>query len=285
MINVGKYDKLRVLRKSDLGYMLGDGTEEVLMHFKQATEELEIGAELVVFVYSDKEKRPCATMNTVNATIDNPGFVKVIEVLPSIGLFVDNNTTKDVLVSKDYLPYQTEAWPQVGDTLFIKLKQKNNVLTGKPLNRFDIIELHSPLKFEEFDTLDGYVCRVTEKGIGIVTTNMVYVFVPTTQMRGTHRMGEAVSVVITKKVNGECYGTLNTRKEDMIDGDREIILKYLEDHHGVIKYTSKSPAEVIEKVFKMSRKAFKRAYGSLYKERLIEFDEEKTYLVKYMRKD
>lgn len=285
MINVGKYNKLKVLRKSDLGYMLGDGQDEVLMHFKQATEELEIGSTLTVFVYSDKEKRPCATMNKVCATVDEPGFVKVIEVLPAIGLFVDNNTTKDVLVSKDFLPYSTDAWPRIGDTLFIKLKQKNNVLTGKPLNRFDIIELHSPLKFEEFDSLDGYVCRVTDKGIGVITTNRVYVFVPQTQMRGTHRMGEEVTVVITKKVNGECYGTLNTQKEEMIEGDKEIILKFLEDHHGIMKYTSKSPAEVIEKAFKMSRKAFKRAYGSLYKDRVIEFDEEKTYLVKYMRKD
>ena len=43
MINLGKYNKLKVVRKSDLGYMLTDGTDEILMHFRQATQELENG--------------------------------------------------------------------------------------------------------------------------------------------------------------------------------------------------------------------------------------------------
>ena len=30
----------------------------------------------------------------------------------------------------------------------------------------------------------------------------------------------------------------------------------------------------------MSRKAFKRAYGGIYKDRVIEFDEEKTWKLK-----
>ena len=87
-------------------------------------------------------------------------------------------------------------------------------------------------------------------------------------------------VTITKNVDGECYGTLNSRKEQMIDPDKEIILKYLEDHHGRMNLTAKSSSEEIEKVFKMSRKAFKRALGALYKERKVEFDEVRTYLIK-----
>ena len=92
MINLGKYNKLKVIRKSDLGYMLSDGTDEVLMHFRQANCELETGKEVTVFIYTDKEKRLCATMEEVCATITEPGFVKVIEVLPTIGVFVDNKT-------------------------------------------------------------------------------------------------------------------------------------------------------------------------------------------------
>ena len=127
MINLGKYNKLKVVRKSDLGYMLSDGTDEVLMHFRQASGELEIGKEVVVFIYSDKEKRPCATMDKVCSSVLEPGFVKVVEVLPKIGVFVDNNTTKDILVSKDYLPYNEVNWPQVDDTLFIRLKEKKDI--------------------------------------------------------------------------------------------------------------------------------------------------------------
>ena len=45
-------------------------------------------------------------------------------------------------------------------------------------------------------------------------------------------------------------------------------------------YTAKTSAEVVEEVFHMSRKAFKRALGDLYKKREIYFDEENTYITK-----
>lgn len=277
MIRLGEMNILRVVRKSDLGYMLTDGSTEILMHFKQATQELENGNEVSVFVYSDKEKRFTATMQKPKATLDMPGFVEVVEVLPKIGVFVHINTPKDVLISKDYLPYSEEEWPVVGDVLFIRLKLKGNVLVGKPLNRFEINEIKSDVCYADYEQIEGYICRITEKGIGIITIHRVYVFVPVSQYRGTIRMGQKVNVSITKSMAGECYGTLNAHKEELIDGDRQTILKYLDDHHGVMKFTSKSGAEEIERTFHMSRKAFKRAYGGLYRDRLIEFDEEKTY--------
>ena len=281
MIEIGKLNTLTVVRKSDLGYMLTDGTDEILMHFRQATQELENGKEITVFVYTDKEKRLCATMEEVKSTIVEPGFVKVIEVLPKIGVFIDNNTTKDVLISKDHLPYSEENWPQIDDTLFIKLKEKKSVLVGKPLNRFDILELHSEFKYEEYQIVQGYVCRISEKGIGIVTVDKVYVFVPLSQLRGVYRMGQEVNVTITKIINGECYGTLNAHKEILVDTDKEIILSYLKSHHGIMKLSAKSSSEEIEKTLKISRKAFKRALGSLYKERIVDTDDEKTSLLKW----
>ncbi|EJX00349.1 hypothetical protein EVA_11546 [gut metagenome] len=45
-------------------------------------------------------------------------------------------------------------------------------------------------------------------------------------------------------------------------------------------FTAKSSSEAIEYEFKISRKAFKRAYGKLYKDHLIDFDDKGTYLKK-----
>lgn len=280
MIKLGEYNNLKVVRKSDLGYMLTDGKDEVLMHFKQATKELLDDEMVDVFIYSDKSKRLTATMIEPYATMSKAGLVDVIDVLPGVGVFVNINTPKDILISKDYLPYKESEWPNVDDKLLIRLKLKGEILTGKPLNRFEIKELNSDPKYADYEQVNGYVCRTAEKGIGIVTVDNIYVFVPNHQFRGEIRLGQAVTVVITKTIDGECYGTLNAHKEELIDTDRETILKYLDEHHGIMKLTAKSSAEDIEKVFKMSRKAFKRAYGSLYKDRLIEFDDSKTYLIR-----
>ena len=44
--------------------------------------------------------------------------------MPGVGVFVDINTPKDVLISKDNLPYKESEWPNVDDTLFVSLKIK-----------------------------------------------------------------------------------------------------------------------------------------------------------------
>lgn len=278
MIQLGEYNTLRVVRKSDLGYMLSDGKNEILMHFKQASEELKDNEEVSVFVYSDKEKRLTASMLKPYATISMPGLVEVVDVLAGVGVFVNINAPKDILISKDYLPFKEEQWPVVSDLLFIRLKTKGDILTAKPLNRFEIKELKSEVQYADYEHVDGYVCRIAEKGIGIITIHNVYVFVPNHQYRGNIRLGQMVNVCITKSIDGECYGTLNAHKEELMDTDKDLILNYLKEHNGIMKLTAKSSAEEIDKVFSMSRKAFKRAYGNLYKERIIDFDEEKTYL-------
>lgn len=281
MIQAGEYQVLDVIRKSDLGYMLSDGKDEVLLHFKQATGNHEVGDSVKVFIYADKAKRLTATENEVKATLSIAGFAEVVDVLNGAGVFVNINTPKDLLLSKDYLPYDEKKWPVKGDIVFIRLKIKHDILTSKPLNRFDIKALHKEARYAEGEEVSGYVCHFSEKGLGIVTKDYKYVFVPYTQLRGDYRMGEEVAVTITKELDEEYYGTLNKHKEILMQDDKELILDYLRNHHGVMKLTAKSSSEEVEALLGMSRKAFKRAYGSLYKDELITFDDKKTMLVNY----
>ena len=280
MIKLGEYNNLTVVRKSDLGYMLTDGNEEVLLHFSQSLSEHKDNEEVKVFIYADKKERPTATEINPSATIEEAGFAKVVDVIPNVGVFVNINTPKDILVSKDNLPYDTELWPQVDDLLFIRLKIKKNSLIGKPLNRFDIISLHKGVNYLEQEQVNAHVCKIADSGISLITNDMMYVFVPETQLRGKYRLGEAVTVTITKPLDNEYYGTLNQHKEFLIDTDRELIVEYMKNHGGSMPLTAKSSSEDVFKYLKMSRKAFKRAYGGLYKDQIIEFDDSKTYFVK-----
>lgn len=280
MIELGKYNTLKVRRKSDLGYMLTDDKQDILLHFKEASKELEDGEEVTVYVYTDKQNRVTATMNEALLSFDKPNFVKVVNVMEAFGVFVENNTPKDLLISKDYLPYDYEQWPQIGDEILCQLKIKKDHLVAKPLNRFDIQSLNSQVKYLEQEKVEATVLRISEKGVGLVTRDLIYIFVPNSQTRTKCRLGERLIVTITKMLEQEAYGTLNEHKEILMDVDKQTILNYLMTHKGVMKLTAKSSSEDVEKVFNMSRKAFKRAYGALYKEEIIEFDEEKTTLKK-----
>ena len=50
-------------------------------------------------------------------------------------------------------------------------------------------------------------------------------------------------------------------------------MEYIDTHFGVIPFSENTEPEIIERVFKMSKAAFKRAIGSLYKEKKIIIEE------------
>ncbi len=58
----------------------------------------------------------------------------------------------------------------------------------------------------------------------------------------------------------------------MIDKDKLVVLNYLKEHKFV--YIDVTPEFVLQN-FNMSKKAYKRAIGSLYKDRTIQIDNDK----------
>ena len=63
-----------------------------------------------------------------------------------------------------------------------------------------------------------------------------------------------------------------------IEPNAEVVLKELEDNSGFINITDKSSPEDIKDMLQMSKKNFKKAVGSLYKQRLITIKEDGIYL-------
>ncbi len=66
----------------------------------------------------------------------------------------------------------------------------------------------------------------------------------------------------------------------MLSKDAITIKNYLESHGGKMSITDKSTPEEINEVFKMSKAAFKRGIGSLYKEKKIILSKDSTTLIK-----
>ena len=279
-MQAGIIQTLRVNRKTDLGYMLSDGKEEVLLHFKEANGELAINQEVDVFLYFDKKGRLTATANSVSVTLDQVGFSTVVETISNLGAFVSINTPKDILISKDYLPYNHELWPNVGDKILITLKQKRDSLIAKPLNKYEIDDLKSEVTYEIGQTVQAYAYRFGNEGINFVTTDLVNIFVHKSMYRENYRMGQLLDVKIIHRGKNGYNGSLVGNKEDMIDPDKELILTYLKANGGKLRLDAKSSSEEIEALLHISRKAFKRALGGLYKDRVVEFQDGYTILIK-----
>ncbi len=276
MIEVGASQKFKVLRKSDLGYMLGLDEKEVLLHFRQANKELEIDDVVEAFIYYDSNSRLAATLDIPYMTLDKEAFVEVVEI-SKIGVYVNNNLPKDMLLSKDYLSEDKNQWPQVGDKVLCKLKVKQDKLNAKLLNKTEILELFPMTEYNVKEVVECTIVRATPKAYNALTKDNTYVFIPIKQTREVYRLGQNVNVTIISRHDNEFVGSLNPYKEELIDTDTIAILNFLEENDK-LPLTAKSQSEEIQKYFTMSRKAFKRALGSLYKEKKVYFDEINTYL-------
>lgn len=280
MIKIGEINSFIVMRKSDLGYMLSNKDEQLLLHFNQTNgEELEVGSMIECFVQYDSKGRLSATLEKPSVTLSKPGWATVVEANARLGLFVSIGTFKDILISKDYLPLNARIWPEIGDKLFVKLVIYKDKLNALLMTKNEIIELNPKvLEIPVGQYIDAHICRVTPNAINAVTLDGNYIYISNKQFRGTHRIGEAVNVMIIGRHEDELVGSLNRVKEELVIDDEKLILDYLKRNGGQMPYTAKTNAEVVEEVFHMSRKAFKRALGDLYKKREIYFDEENTYI-------
>ena len=280
MIKLGYYNNLKIVRLSDLGYMLkdNDSDEEILLHFGQAKEKHNEGDIVKVFVYADKKRRPTATEADVLVTLDTPGFAEIKDVDVNLGVYAHINTPKDILISKDSLPYDKSLWPSIGDKVLMRLKLKDNVFVGKILGEYDIIDLNPKFHYGEREKTTGYITRCMEKGVGIATKDLKYVFVPDFELRGKYHLGQEVEVTITKENGSSYYGMLVPQKEELIDEDKKLLLIYLKNNNKKMHLTAKSSSEDVYNLLKMSRKAFKRALGGLYKDGVIDFEDDYTIL-------
>ena len=67
---------------------------------------------------------------------------------------------------------------------------------------------------------------------------------------------------------------------NVIELDTEKIVEAIYDHDGLLPLTDKSAPEDIKRILLMSKKAFKRAVGNLYKEKVILIKEDGLELVR-----
>jgi len=281
-LKMGDYNQLQVLRVTDFSYMLGDEETEVFLHKRQVNGEPEIGSTVNVFLYYDNQKRVTATMNHPIIDQQHAAFVEVVDANFHLGAFLQIGIQKDLLLSRDDLPHMKKEWPQKGDLIFATLKVSKNQLTAKMISRFQIKEYLVPTEplvvGEKYEAINIYK---TEEGNVFFTTEGHYIYVYFQHLRKTYRIGEKETVKITlDKGDFEYNGTINEQKELMLDDDAGRIMSYLQRHRGEMAYTDKSDAEEITEVFHMSKGAFKRALGTLYKQKMVLLEEDKTTIIK-----
>lgn len=264
MIEIGKYNELDIVSKTDIGLYLGDGNENVLLPTRYVPIGSEVGQNLEVFVYLDSEDRPVATTLKPYAVLDDFAYLIVKEV-NQFGAFLDWGISKDLFV-----PHAEQRRPlEKGEGVLIyvfKDEFSGRIAATTKWNKF--LEDASDLKKGEdvqlliAERTDlGYRAIINNSMEGILFHNEVFEDLKPGQVRRGY----------IKQVRPDGKVDLRLQQEGYkhIEESKFIVLRHLKENSGTLSLGDKSSAEDIYHQLKISKKAFKKTIGGLFKERLI----------------
>ncbi|MDE6310077.1 MAG: GntR family transcriptional regulator, partial [Muribaculaceae bacterium] len=98
MVNIGKYNTLKINRFVDFGAYLDAGNGvEILIPTRYIPDNVQVGDEIRVFVYTDSEDRLIATTEHPFAQVGEVAFLQVVDV-NRVGAFLDWGLSKQLLV-------------------------------------------------------------------------------------------------------------------------------------------------------------------------------------------
>ncbi|HCY87369.1 MAG TPA: hypothetical protein DHV36_19705 [Desulfobacteraceae bacterium] len=259
---VGQYHDLAVENHSDYGVYLSFGRDRVLLPNKYVPEGLGVGEEIRVFVYTDSEDRPVATTLKPAGVVGDIVALKVRDTA-AFGIFMDWGLEKDLLVPRS----EQETRMEPGEIHLVKicLDTSSHRIYGSTLMKNFCTD--TPQDLEPGQSVDILILRTSPIGytavINRACTGMLYRNETFEDLAiGDQRRGYVTQI----RKDGKIDLTLKRPGYASVEGSALKILETLEAAGGFIPCHDKSSPDDIQAAFSMSKKEFKRAVGSLYKQ-------------------
>lgn len=272
MIKLGEKQPLVVVKEVEFGVYLAESQEDetrVLLPRKQVPPGLKLHDTLEVFLYKDSKDRLIATTNTPRLMMGQLAVLKVVSV-QKIGAFLDWGLEKDL-----FLPYKEQEGRLYEDEeVLVRLYiDKSSRLCASMKGLYEMLSTDSP--YQAGDMVKGRVYEFSGNfGAFIAVDDMYSGLVPCHEDHSFLRIGDVVEArVVEVKPDGKLTLSLREKAYIQMDEDAKRILEVLEEYGGVLPFNDKASPEIIMREMKMSKSAFKRAVGRLYKERKIEITE------------
>ena len=283
-MRLGCTQTLAIVKTTDFGLYLTDiekrddknrdVKDEILLPKNQVTADMKPGSEIEVFVYKDSEDRLIATKLEPLIKIGEIKKLKVKEVT-KIGAFLDWGLPKDL-----FLPFKEQIYDvKSGDEILVAMYVDLSDRLCATMDLYSRLSLLPPYRRD--DMVKGTVYQVHEQfGAYVAVDNKYSALVPKKELHKELKTGEEIYArVLEVKEDGKMDLSLRQKAYVQMDSDSEAILTKLNAAGGNLPYQDKSDAEEIKREFNMSKAAFKRAIGRLYKERIIVIEKDGIRLV------
>ncbi|MDG1756300.1 MAG: S1-like domain-containing RNA-binding protein [Bacteroidia bacterium] len=276
-MEIGKTHRLKAARTTDNGcYLIDDNGTEVLLPNVYVSDNLKLGDEISVFVYLDNEERPVATTIKPHIELDKFAFLEVKDVNRA-GAFMDIGLIKQLLVPFSEQPVKME----VGEwyVVFCLLDEQTDRLIASAM--IDDFVFTEGIDLEEGDEVEALFYKKSDLGINAIVNNQFKGLVFQSDIDQDISIGNELKVYV-KKIRSDGKIDLILKPQgyrNVIDQSTQSVLDQLKQENGFFKYTDKSSPDDIRSEFGMSKKAFKKALGNLYKQKIVRLEKDGTYLI------
>jgi predicted RNA-binding protein (virulence factor B family) len=275
MIQLGKYNKLTILRDTDPGLFLGnDEEQEVLLPNRYVPHTFKIGDTLEVFVYLDNEERLVAVTDRPHIQRGDFALLRCSAVT-DFGAFLDWGMVKEL-----FCPYKEQAFKMKPGGWYLVYcyldEASDRLVASSKTNRF--LD-NKDLSVEPFDEVDLIVSHPSELGMNVIINKTHLGLVFNDDIHKDISVGDQLRGVIKKiRPGNKIDVSLSQIGYRNIEPSAKNLLNLIELNEGYLNLTDKSSPEDIKSVAQMSKKSFKKAVGMLYKKRMIRIETDGLYL-------
>lgn len=269
-LSIGTINTLIVNRETANGLYLitGDNDTEVLLPNIYVTDAMQFGDSIDVFIYTDSEDRPVATTLTPKAMLGDFAFLKVVDT-NKFGLFLDWGLPKDLFV-----PLREQKNLKIGDKRLFYLtldKETNRLIASQKIGKYLTGDIKSLSKNQKVSLLImattplGYKVLIDKQHEGMLYKNEVF--------QAIHIGEQKEGFIKELRSDGKIDVSLQAIGKDAINHATEKIEAILNRHAGALDFNYKSDANEIQKVFGLSKKAYKKALTALIDAKKITLDD------------
>jgi len=270
MILPGRYNTLKVVKFVDFGVYL-DGAEmgEILLPARYVPEECEVGEDLEVFIYLDSEDRIIATTEKPYAQVGEFAMLRV-NAVNNVGAFLDWGLMKDLLV-----PFREQKMNMVAGRSYLVYvyvdPDSGRIAASAKLEKF--LDNVIP-EYQVGEEVSLLIESESELGYNAIINHLHRGILYHDELPAALNKGQQLKAYI-KKVREDKKIDLSLYRPgyEQVDGISQNILDRLKEAGGFLPLTDKSDAALIYDHFAISKKIFKKAIGSLYRQRRILLEE------------
>jgi predicted RNA-binding protein (virulence factor B family) len=267
-MEVGKYNTLQILRGTSVGMYLGDDEgNDVLLPHKYIPENAQIGESIEVFIYRDSEDRLIATTLKPLILLNQFAILEVVAAT-QFGAFLDWGLEKDLFVPFKEQNHKLQKGQYVPVYLYLDEQTDRVVASAKVHKYFKNLD---GVDLDEGQEVDLLVFEKTELGHNVVVNNLYKGLVYENETFRRLAWGDTTKGYV-KLIRDE--GKIDISLQPLgflktLEPNQKAILDKLQQSGGTLNLSDNTDPIEIQEVLEMSKKAFKKAIGVLYKDKKI----------------